>query len=156
MRLPWGRRGDPQPTERVAVVLASDGRPLSARATQEAARLASGGNVAVLTVARIHGFAFGLQNPGLLPTRKEREEQRAMVESAIAALERAKVNADGQVAITRNAGKVIAKVAMTRGAPHIVMDADSRGSVRRLVEGDPVRAVRRRVKDRATVVVVPP
>lgn len=155
MRLPWRPRGDAQPTDQVAVVLASDGRPLSARATEEAARLASGGSVAVLTVARIHGFAFGLQNPGLLPTRKEREEQRQFVESAIAALEREQVSADGQVAITRNAGKVIAKVAMTRGAPHIVMDADQRSPMRRLVEGDPVRAVRRRLRGRATVVVIP-
>lgn len=156
MRLPWSPRGDPQPTDQVAVVLATDGRPLSARATEQAARLASGGSVAVVTIARIHGFAFGLQNPGLLPTRRERDEQRALVESAIAALERAKVSADGQVAITRNAGKVIAKVALTRGAPHVVMDADGRGRLRRLVEGDPVRVVRRRLRGRATVVVVPP
>lgn len=156
MRLPWSPRGDPQPTDQVAVVLATDGRPLSARATEQAAQLASGGSVAVVTIARIHGFAFGLQNPGLLPTRRERDEQRALVESAIAALKRAKVSADGQVAITRNAGKVIAKVALTRGAPHVVMDADGRGRLRRLVEGDPVRVVRRRLRGRATVVVVPP
>ena len=46
-----------------------------------------------------------------MPTRRERDEQFAIVERAIRDLERLGCTVDGQVAATRSAGRTIAKVA---------------------------------------------
>lgn len=143
--LPARRRGDPQPTAPVAVVLATPGRPVSEAAIEAAARLADGAAVAVVSIARVHGSAFGLPNPGLLPSRREREEQRNIVSDAIDALARRGCRADGQVVVTRNAGRAFANVARVRGARHMVLDAPGGGRLRRLVEGDPARVIRRRL-----------
>lgn len=140
------RRGDPQPTDPVAVVLATPGHPVSAASIDAAARLAGDGAVAVVSIARVHGSAFGLPNPGLLPSRREREEQRSIVSAAIDALGRRGCHADGQVVVTRNAGRAFANVARVRGARHVVLDAPRGGRLRRLVEGDPARVIRRRLR----------
>src|SRR5882757_4973877 len=96
-RLPGRRlRGDPKPTAPVGVVLATEGCALSPAAVEQAARLAGGAPVAVVSIARIHGSALGLPNPGLLPSRKEREEQRDIVAGAIEALEHLGVRSDGE------------------------------------------------------------
>jgi hypothetical protein len=142
---PARRRGDAQPTAPVAVVLATPGRPVSAASIEAAARLAGGAAVTVVSIARIHGSAFGLPNPGLLPSRREREEQRGIVSDAIDALARRGCHADGQVVTTRNAGKAVANVARIRGARHVVLEPARQGRLRRLVEGDPTRAIRRRL-----------
>jgi hypothetical protein len=129
----------------VAVVLATPGHPVRAASIDAAARLAGDGAVTVVSIARVHGSAFGLPNPGLLPSRREREEQRSIVSDAIDALARRGCPADGQVVVTRNAGKAFANVARTRGARHVVLDAPRGGRIRRLVEGDPARVMRRRL-----------
>lgn len=148
---PGRRRGDPQPTGAVRVVLASAGAPFSARAAAEAARLAAGGPVAVVSVARVHGTAFGLQNPGLLPSQRERREQQDIVSGAMRAVH--PVPADGQVVVTRNPGKAIARIARVRSARYVVLDPAPGGRLRRLVEGDHVASVRRRLGAAVTVVV---
>jgi hypothetical protein len=145
-RIPGRRlRGDPKPTAPVGVVLATEGCPLSPAAVAEAARLAGDTTVAVVSIARIHGSALGLPNPGLLPSRREREEQRDIVGGAIEALERLGVRADGEVVVTRNAGRAFARVASLRGAGHVVLETRALGRVRRLLEGDPAGPVRRRL-----------
>ena len=78
----------------------------------------------MLAVGRVHGSAFGLPNPGLLPTRKEVEELYAEVDKAIEALERKGVRADGQVLTTRNGAKRIVAEAARRRCEAIVMGAD--------------------------------
>jgi len=138
------RRGDPQPTAPVGVLLASPGTPLSAGAVRRAAELAGGEPVAVLSIARIHGSAFGMPNPGLMPTRPEREAQRTIVATAIGGLERKGVRADGQVAVARNPARTIARIAGVRGVRHVVLDAPTGGRLRQFVEGDLAAAVRRR------------
>jgi hypothetical protein len=172
-RLGSRRRGDPQPDGVVRVVLASGGRPFSPRAAAEAARLAAGGGVAVVSVARIHGSAFGLQNPGLLPSPRERREQREIVAAAIRAVQRhrdreasrdrhgeqdrrGRPAADGQVVVTRNPGKAIARIARIRSARYVVLEPAPGGRFRRLLEGDHVAGVRRRLRAAGapTVVVV--
>ena len=63
----------------------------------------------VFTVARVHGVAFGLPSPGLLPTKAEWAEQRNIVDKAIGRLERKGIKADGHVLGTRNAAKKIVR-----------------------------------------------
>src|SRR5438067_13782619 len=104
------RRFDQQPTAPAAVLLASSGEPFGKAAVRRARELAAGEPVAVLSILKIYGSTFGLPNPGLLPTRREREEQFANVRKAINQLERSGCTADGQIAATRSAGRMIAKV----------------------------------------------
>ena len=150
------RRGDGRPTAPVTVVLASTGQAISADALDRAAALAGGSAAAVVSIARIHGSAFGLPNPGLLPSRREREEQRAIVSTAIEQLGRRDVEADGQIIVTRNAGKAISRVAVSRGASYVVLQAPPGGRLRLLIEGDPARVLRRRLWHSATLVLVEP
>ncbi len=112
---------------------------------ERAAELADGGRVGVITIARLHGYAFGLPNPGLLPTKKERDAQRTIVEAAIDDLTARGIEADGEVAITRSEAKTIANTARRRAVEVVVMDANPMPRWRRLVEGDPIEGVGRRV-----------
>lgn len=151
------RRTDPQPTGEVGVVLASDGRAgFSPAAVERAAALAHGRSVAVVTIARIHGTALGLPNPGLLPTRRELDERRAWVADAQRRLRRAGLEVDGQVATTRRHAKLIARVARVRGAAVVVIDETSATGWRRLLEGDVGAAVRRRLRRTAIDVCIVP
>ena len=64
------------PFERI--LLASEGRPISNAAIDRVVELAkpADASVRVFTIARVHGVAFGMQSPGLLPTKAEWAEQR--------------------------------------------------------------------------------
>jgi hypothetical protein len=148
------RRFDPQPTAPAAVLLASPGSPFSRAAVRRAQELAAGEPVAVLSILKIYGSQFGLPNPGLLPTPREQEEQLAVVRRAIDALERRGCTADGQVAATRSAGRMIAKVARARNVRYVVMDSPTTTGVRRVIEGDMTGIVRRRLRNGATLEVV--
>jgi len=109
----------------------------------------------VLSILKIYGSTFGLPNPGLMPTRREREEQLAIVSRAIAELERRGCQVDGQVAATRSAGRMVAKVARIREVRYVVMDAQPKGGVRQVIEGSVTAIVRRRLADRAALELVP-
>jgi nucleotide-binding universal stress UspA family protein len=63
-------------------------------------------------------------NPGLLPTRKEWDEQRKLVTTAVKALRRRGVEADGHVLGTRKATRRIVGEAERLGCDAIVMAAD--------------------------------
>jgi len=148
------RRWDPQPTSAAAVLLASSGSPFSRAAVRRAHELAAGEPVAVLSILKIYGSQFGLPNPGLMPTRREREEQLTVVRRAIDALERRGGTADGQVAATRSAGRMIAKVARTRKVRYVVMDSPTATGIRRIIEGELAGIVRRRLRDGTTLELV--
>src|SRR5215472_2167429 len=139
------RRFDPQPMAQAAVLLATTGEPFSKAAIQRAYELAAGEPVAVLAILKIYGSQFGLPNPGLLPTRREREEQFAVVQRTIAALERRGGTADGQIAATRSAGRTIAKVAGVRKVRYVVMDDREQTGVSRVIQGSVTGTVRRRL-----------
>jgi nucleotide-binding universal stress UspA family protein len=149
------RRFDPQPTTPAAVLLASSGSPFSRAAVRRARDLAGGGPVAVLSILKVYGSQFGLPNPGLMPTRREREEQLAIVQRAITDLEGRGCTVDGQVAATRSAGRTIAKVAKARNVRYVVMDAQPLTGVRKVIEGELTNIVRRRLRDGATLELVP-
>jgi len=86
-----------------------------------------------------------------MPTRRDREQQRDIVAAAVHALERGGRRVDGQVVITRNPAKTIARAARRLQVEHVVLAAPAQSRLRRLVEGDPVAGVRRRLRTAATV-----
>jgi nucleotide-binding universal stress UspA family protein len=102
----------------------------------------------VFSIARVHGVAFGLPNPGLLPTKREWDEQRKIVDRAVKRLERKGIEADGHVVGTRKSTKRILQEATLAGCDAIVMAADpDRGRIvgDMLWSQEPQR-VRRRAK----------
>ena len=124
---PGGGAG-PDPDARVegAVLLASEDRPIPPEAISAAARLAKrgDGHVRVLAIARIWGTSLGFPNPGLFPSKREWDVQRANVQDAVRALRRHGVEAEGHVLGTRNAAKRIVQEAERHGGGAIVMGAD--------------------------------
>jgi len=155
-RLGARRRLDQQPVEPRTVLLATDGRePLSPEAIERAAELASPDGVAVLAIAKIYGTQFGLPHPGLMPTQAEVDLRRQWIADAITALERKGVEADGQLAATRKAIKLIARVAVARSVQHVVVDQSTQTGMRLMIEGDTGKDVRRRLRGAAEVIVIP-
>jgi hypothetical protein len=139
------RRFDPQPTAQAAVLLATTGEPFSKAAIRRARELAGREPVAVLFILKVYGSQFGLPNPGLLPTRKERDQGLEVVQRAIVSLERQGCTADGQLAATRSAGRTIAKVARVRQVRHVVMDEPDLSGMNRIVQGGVLATVRHRL-----------
>jgi nucleotide-binding universal stress UspA family protein len=112
------------PFERI--LLATEGRPIPDAAIDRVVQLAQAGGarVRVFSIARVHGVSFGLQTPGLLPTKKEWDEQRKIVSRAVKRLERKGIDADGHVVGTRKSTKRILQEAEFAGCDAIVMAAD--------------------------------
>jgi nucleotide-binding universal stress UspA family protein len=108
------------------ILLASEGRPIPDTAIARVLELAepTGSSVHVFSIARVHGVAFGMQNPGLLPTKREWQEQRDIVGKAVAKLRRKGIDADGHVLGTRKATKRIVEEAVKYECEAIVMAAD--------------------------------
>ena len=117
---------DPDTLDVEGVLLASEERPISKEAIRIAAGIArrSGAPVHVLTIARIWGSSLGFPNPGLYPSKREWDTQRAIVDQAVRDLEKAGVEADGHVIGARNATKRIVREARRLGCGAIVMCAD--------------------------------
>jgi hypothetical protein len=90
------------------ILLASEGRPIPDAAIARVVELAQpGATVRVFSIARVHGTAFGMPTPGLLPTRAEWAAQRDLIDKAIKRLKRKGLVAEGHVLGTRNATKKI-------------------------------------------------
>jgi nucleotide-binding universal stress UspA family protein len=108
------------------ILLASEGRPFTDAAIDRVVELArsADASVRVFSIARVHGVAFGMQTPGLLPTKKEWDEQRQIVSRAVKRLERKGIEADGHVVGTRKSTKRILQEAVLAGCDAIVMSAD--------------------------------
>ena len=116
-------REDTEHFERI--LLASEGRDISDAAVARVLELLDrDASVYVLSIARVHGVAFGLPNPGLLPTKREWDEQRDMVRKVVKRLMRKGIEADGRVIGTRNATKKILDEAKISCCGAIVMTAD--------------------------------
>jgi nucleotide-binding universal stress UspA family protein len=108
------------------ILLATEGRAIPNAAIARVADLADseGAHVHVLSIARVHGVAFGLPNPGLMPTKRELGEQREIVASAIKRLKRTGLTAEGHVLGTRKATQRIVEEARKNECQAIVMAAD--------------------------------
>jgi nucleotide-binding universal stress UspA family protein len=122
---PSQHRADPPewstvPVDRV--LLATEGRPIPQSAIRFAARWHA--PVRVFSIARVYGISFALPNPWLMPSKKEWQEQRDIVDQAIAALRKRGVEADGHVVGTRKATRAILREAAREGSDVIVMAAN--------------------------------
>ena len=104
------------------VLLATEGRRIPPSAIRFAARWHS--PVRVVSVARVYGISFALPNPWLMPSKKEWQEQREIVDDAIKALEKRGVKATGHVVGTRKATRAILREALREECQVIVMAAD--------------------------------
>ena len=99
---------------------------------------------------------MGIPHPGLLPTKAEALERTNWVERAIETVKKSGVAADGQVATTRHAVKMIAQVAQQRNASYVVVDGTKAKGLRRMIEGDIGSELKRRLrKTHIEVVIVP-
>ena len=83
-------------------------------------------------------------------------DQRALITWAVARLEKAGVEAWGQIAATRRPAKTIAQVARARGAQHVLIVVPPAPKWRRIVEGDLAHDVSRRLGKDVTVESVVP
>jgi nucleotide-binding universal stress UspA family protein len=142
---------DKQPTQSSGVLIATVGVAIPPAVIRQAVQLSEGRPVAVVTIARIYGSSFGLPSPGLMPTKKEMDEQREIVNKAIDRLERAGVEAWGQVASTRRYGRTIAQAARARGVTRVLVIMPEVARWRHFMEGDTARDVRRRLGKQMTV-----
>jgi nucleotide-binding universal stress UspA family protein len=108
------------------VLLASEGREITAEAVEATARLARelNASVRVFSIARIWGTSLGLPMPGLLPSKREWDQQREHVARAVETLRGQGIEAQGQVIATRKPGKRIVREAEFRDCDAIVMSAD--------------------------------
>ena len=102
------------------MLIASNGCRIPGAAIRQALALSGGEPVAVVTIARIYGSSLGLPNPGLLPTRKEMDEQKGYVQRRWRRSSGGASEAWGQVAASRKPVKTIAPGGSgTRGAPRV-------------------------------------
>jgi nucleotide-binding universal stress UspA family protein len=117
---------DPETLEIRRILLASEGRPIPRAAVEYAARLARPyqASVHVFSIARVWGTSFGLPNPGLLPTKREWDEQREIVAEAVGTLKKRGLRAEGHVVGTRKATKRILGEASRLECDVIVMGTD--------------------------------
>jgi hypothetical protein len=125
------RRGGPPPAApRDLVVVLRPDTPASPPLL--AAARGNGGTVAVVLPLKIHGYAFGLPNPGLLPTAKERAAAEAAITTTVRRFERAGIDVDGQIVVTRHAARAIARIVRRRGATRVLLEPPTGGRLRRL------------------------
>jgi len=144
------RRGDPPPASPRDVVAVL--RPDAAASPELlAAARATGGTVTVVLPLKIHGYAFGMPNPGLLPTARERAAADAAISATVRGLEDAGIDVDGQIVVTRHAAKAIARIARRRGATRVLLERATASRLRRLVEGDLQRQLARKLGGSITV-----
>jgi nucleotide-binding universal stress UspA family protein len=118
----------PDPSELTVerLVIASEGRPIPYSVLQCAFDLARPhtAEVRVITIARVFGTSMGFPNPGLLPNKREWDEQRLIVRQTISSLKKAGFKASGNVVGTRKATRRILAEATAFHADAIVMGCD--------------------------------
>jgi nucleotide-binding universal stress UspA family protein len=117
---------DPATVDARLILLASEGRAISPGAAKLAGDIArrTGANVHVFSVARIWGTALGFPHPGLMPNKREWQQQHDLVADAVERLKKRDVVATGRVVSTRAAAKRIVQEAGARNCDVIVMGAD--------------------------------
>ena len=132
------------------ILLATEGRKIPEAAIARVVELAApkGATAHVFCIARVHGVAFGLQSPGLMPNKQELAEAKDNVTRAVKRLKKKGVYAEGHILATRKSTKRIVQEAIKEECDAIVMAADpdrSRFVRDFLWEQEPQR-VRRRAK----------
>jgi nucleotide-binding universal stress UspA family protein len=122
---------DPSTLEVRKVMIASEGRDIAYPVIVQALELARPlkAQVFVMSVARVWGSSLGFPNPWLAPSKREWDEQRLIVRSAVEKMEKAGLEASGVVLATRRCAKRIAKEAKVRHMDAIVMGCDPKRSL---------------------------
>jgi len=139
-------------SSRALLVVSATSKAPSADAVTRAVVATDGGPVTVMTVLGIRGSGLGVPHPGLLPTVPERDRGRAAIAAAIKAIEARKVQARGEIAVTRAEARAIARTARAVGATTVILDLPEPHGLRRLIEGDLAAQLRRRLRGTAKVV----
>jgi hypothetical protein len=116
-----------------------------------AAACAAGRTVAVVLPLKIHGYSLGMPNPGLMPTARERAAADTAIITTVNRLRRADIDVDGQIVVTRHAHRAIPRIVRRRGATHLLLEKSNAGRLRRFLEGDLDRQLRRRLGPSVTV-----
>jgi hypothetical protein len=116
-----------------------------------AAARAAGGTVTVVLPLRIHGYSFGMPNPGLMPTARERAAADEAITTTVRLLRRADVDVDGQIVVTRHAHRAITRIVRRRGASRVLLEDSTAGRLRRFLEGDLRTQLSRRLGPSVTV-----
>ena len=129
MRFPWSPLPEPPDPGTLTlrrILLASEGRTFPTSAVDFTLRIARPGQVPVrvFSIARIWGTSLGFPNPGLLPSRRDWDTQRTLVEEVVGRLRHHGLEAEGHVIGTRNATKGILTEARRHQCDAIVMAAD--------------------------------
>jgi nucleotide-binding universal stress UspA family protein len=108
------------------ILLASEGRAIPAKTLDFVTRLAQprDADVYVISIARIHGSAYGFPAPGLLPTKREWQDQTDQVANAVKVLKKRGFDVQAEVVGTRKAAKRICQQAELFSCDVIVMAAD--------------------------------
>jgi hypothetical protein len=145
--LRWRRANQRAALPAAGVLLASTGKPFSDASIALAVELAAGGRIRVVTIARIHGASFGLQHPGLMPSKKEKDAAQALVTKAIKAIQRAGARADGEVVMTRSPGRSFTRAARAAGAARVIIDEADQGRLGRIEARMAARYVRFRLRE---------
>jgi hypothetical protein len=138
------RRGYPPPASPRDVVVVLRPDRAASRELLNAAR-ATGGTVTVVLPLKIHGYALGMPNPGLMPTAKERAAANAAITTTVDRLRRTGVDVDGQIVVTRHAHRAITKIVRRRGARRVLLEPVTASRLRRFIEGDLQRQLARRL-----------
>lgn len=149
------RRGDAPPHSPRDTVVVLDPGTAGSGDLLTAAR-ATGGTVTVVIILKIHGYALGMPNPGLMPTARERTAAEQAVDGTVAALRSAGVDVDGQIVVTRHAYRSVVRIARRRGATRVVLEQNTAGRCRRLLEGDLRSQLARRLGPSITVTAATP
>ena len=110
----------------------------------------------MVAIARIYGSSLGLPNPGLMPTRKEMDEQKDIVQQAVFAIEKGGSEAWGQIAATRRPSKTMAQAAAARGVEHVLVVRPEKVGWRHFVEGDVAEEVAKKLGPGVTVEGISP
>ena len=89
--------------------------------------------------------------PGPAAHRREREAADDAITATVRGLEHAGIDVDGQIVVTRNAAKAIARIARRRGATRVLLERITASRLRRLLEGDLQRQLARKLGRSVTV-----
>jgi nucleotide-binding universal stress UspA family protein len=134
------------PVPPAPILVASAGDPFP-QAVLDAVVDAAGGQrpeVVVLSVARIWGTALGLPHPGLYPTRREMDDQWAVVDTAADALLAHGFPVRTAVVRARHPGRAIARSADRLGVGLVVIADPGRSRWARIFRGNPPAEIARR------------
>ncbi len=146
----WPGRQPPDPAQ---VVIVSTGETVPASAVSRAMALSGGKPVGVMSLARIRRAAPGARYE---PEPDEVRTHRGVVGHALASIQRAGCSAWGQAGASRSPERAIARVASARGARHVVVVVPAWPRSRRMLAGQMIRKLGRRLAPGTTIEAISP